>query len=280
VDFSNPSPGAARYAKALAVKFNAKVILAHVLQPIYISGGGAEPAEAMAGQLYAQLAESLRKRLADFQAEHFDGFATQSVLLQGGPAEEIVRFAHDEKVSLIVLPTHGYGPFRRFILGSTTAKVLHDAECPVFTGVHLSDLPLPEKVKFSNVLCAVDFGKQSVKVVEFGNALANAYGGKLHLLHALPPLEHGEARFIDNAYQAAVEADSRRRAASLMEAARVKAELIMEHGTPSKVVHAAAESVKADVVIVGRHAGTGLLGRLRPHAYSIVRESPVPVVSV
>jgi nucleotide-binding universal stress UspA family protein len=280
VDFSNPSPGAAHYAKALAQKFNAKLILAHVLQPIYISGGGAEPAEAMAGQLYSQLADSLRARLAAFQAEHFAGYATEAVLLQGGPAEEIVRFAHDQKVSLIVLPTHGYGPFRRFILGSTTAKVLNDADCPVFTGVHLSDATLPKEVAFANIICAVDFGAQSVKVIQTGAALANAYGGRLHLVHALPPLEHGEARFIDTAYQEAVEADSRRRATSLIDATKVNASLVMEHGAPSKVVHQAAESVKADLVVIGRHSGTGLLGRLRPHAYSIVRESPAPVVSV
>ena len=39
------------------------------------------------------------------------------------------------------MPTHGYGPFRRFILGSNTAKVLHDADCPVWTGVHVEEIP-------------------------------------------------------------------------------------------------------------------------------------------
>jgi hypothetical protein len=36
-------------------------------------------------------------------------------------------------MDLIVTPTHGYGLFRRFLFGSATLKVLHDAACPVWT---------------------------------------------------------------------------------------------------------------------------------------------------
>jgi hypothetical protein len=34
---------------------------------------------------------------------------------------------------MILMPTHGYGPFRQMLLGSVTAKVLHDSKCPVLT---------------------------------------------------------------------------------------------------------------------------------------------------
>jgi nucleotide-binding universal stress UspA family protein len=46
-----------------------------------------------------------------------------------------------ENASLIILPTHGYGPFRRFLLGSATAKVLRDADCPVLIGAHMEHAP-------------------------------------------------------------------------------------------------------------------------------------------
>ena len=56
---------------------------------------------------------------------------------------KIVELAHESPdQTVILMPTHGYGPFRRFILGSNTAKVLHDADCPVWTGVHLETLSL------------------------------------------------------------------------------------------------------------------------------------------
>jgi hypothetical protein len=41
-----------------------------------------------------------------------------------------------------------------------------------------------------------------------------------------------------------------------------------------------AETIRADLVVIGRHPDTGILGRLRQHAYAIVREAPCPVVSV
>jgi nucleotide-binding universal stress UspA family protein len=53
---------------------------------------------------------------------------TECVVLQGDPARQFVDFAHSSNTDLIVMPTHGYGQFRQFILGSITAKVLHDAD--------------------------------------------------------------------------------------------------------------------------------------------------------
>jgi universal stress protein A len=51
----------------------------------------------------------------------------------GAPAEEIVRFAAEESVDLIVLGTHGWTGFRHFILGSVAENVLRSATCPVLT---------------------------------------------------------------------------------------------------------------------------------------------------
>ena len=73
-----------------------------------------------------------------------------------------------EQMDLIVMPTHGYGPFRRFILGSVTAKVLHDADCPVMTGVHLEEAPPIDTIAFRHVLVAVDLGPQSAPALRMG----------------------------------------------------------------------------------------------------------------
>ena len=54
----------------------------------------------------------------------------------GDPATAINEYAEAHKVSLIIMPTHGYGTFRRLLLGSVTAKVLHDAKIPVWTAAH------------------------------------------------------------------------------------------------------------------------------------------------
>ena len=67
---------------------------------------------------------------------------------------------------LIMMPTHGYGPFRRFLLGSVTAKILHDATCPVWTSTHLETSVGTGKVGIRKVLGAVDFGPRSSVVLQ------------------------------------------------------------------------------------------------------------------
>ena len=49
------------------------------------------------------------------------------------PGFRIADFAHGHGVDLIMMPTHGLGLFRSLLVGSATAKVLHDAQCPVWT---------------------------------------------------------------------------------------------------------------------------------------------------
>jgi nucleotide-binding universal stress UspA family protein len=60
----------------------------------------------------------------------------------------------------------------------------------------------------------------------------------------------------------------------------VQGEILIEEGNPSQVVQAAATRRNADLVVIGRSRREGVLGRLRPNAYSIVRDAPCPVVSV
>jgi nucleotide-binding universal stress UspA family protein len=72
-----------------------------------------------------------RRDLDLFLTEELRGSRVKRILIEGDPARTIVEYAHSENSGLIVMPTHGYGPFRRLLLGSVTSKVLHDADCPV-----------------------------------------------------------------------------------------------------------------------------------------------------
>jgi hypothetical protein len=71
-----------------------------------------------------------------FLQDEFAGVLLSRVLVEGDPATEIVNHAKNERIDLIMMPTHGHGPFRALLLGPVTAKVLHDAECPVRTTAH------------------------------------------------------------------------------------------------------------------------------------------------
>lgn len=49
----------------------------------------------------------------------------------GAPVDEIVGFAEDEGMDLIVMGTHGWTGFKHLVLGSVAEKVVRAAKCPV-----------------------------------------------------------------------------------------------------------------------------------------------------
>ena len=173
VDFSERSAGAARYAKSLADHFQSELTLLHVLTPPQYEFGALDIGGSMIADLYRNRAEQVAQELDDFLAEVLTGPCVQRTVVEGDPSPRIVEYAHEHHADLIVMPTHGYGPFRRFILGSNTAKVLHDADCPVWTGVHMEEAPPAASIPLRSVLCAIDLGPQSPKALCWAAASAD-----------------------------------------------------------------------------------------------------------
>ncbi len=273
VDFSARCIGAARYVEALAERFGSEVILLHVVPPPHYEFSSMEVGGTVLNELFAARSAQLQKQLDGFLTSELPELQARRVLLDGDPARRIVDFAHSERAGLIVMPTHGYGPFRRFVLGSVTAKVLHDSDCPVWTGVHLEEAPAVNQIRFRTIVTAVDLGGHSRATLNWAASLAEACQARLVLVHATPEIETPEWR-LQLAGQAKEEL------AKLINKAGVEAEIFVESGDAPEMVCTAAEEYKADLLVIGRGSAVGILGRLRTNAYSIIRQSPCPVVSV
>jgi nucleotide-binding universal stress UspA family protein len=112
-DFSSYSNQAYLHAVALAEKYRASLLVAYVTTP---------GQEADHGYWRDQL-EQIRPANPRIPVEH--------VLLEGEPATEIVRYARDTGISLIVMGTHGRTGVERMLMGSVAEKVLRDAPCSV-----------------------------------------------------------------------------------------------------------------------------------------------------
>jgi nucleotide-binding universal stress UspA family protein len=278
VDFSEQSLGAARYAGMLACRYQSELTMLHVVAKNDYPLVGMEVPVDLCDWWKAHAAAA-QKKLDSFLTEEFHRMPVQRVLIEGDPATQIVETAHSSGTGLIVMPTHGYGTFRRFIIGSVTAKVLHDADCPVLTGVHMEKGPTQPTI-FQTILCAVDLGPQTSTVLSWTAELAQQLDARLHLIHVLPQLETGQARYFDQAWWLDLKRSAREQIESLQEKAGTHADVIIDNGEVAKVVRSYAESVQADLIVIGRHVNAGILGRLRTHAYAIVREAPCPVVSV
>ena len=179
-----------------------------------------------------------------------------------------------------MMPTHGYGPFRRFLLGSVTAKVLHDVKCPVWTSAHVPDTPKPP-LGYHSVLCALDLTSKSVPLIQWASGFARDHGANLKLVHAVPGAEaRGGVDIEGERFRAFLFDVAREAVAKLQREAGTNADVVLEGGEVAAVVRRAAEENHADLVVVGRGVMPELFGRMRTHVYSIVREAPCPVISV
>lgn len=279
VAFSDRCKGAAQYAEALACHFHAELVLLHVVAPV--TTYGCPDAVVLPPELTEETIERSRGELESFFGGEFGGISVRRDLVEGDPAQEIVRYAAEGNFDLIVMPTHGYGPFRRFLLGSVTAKVLHDAHCPVWTGPHMEEAPAYPAISFKKVLCAIDLGPHSRAVLEWGAGFASEYGSELAIVHTIPASTARLGGFyFDPEWRMHVINEARDRVGFLQEELRIGGDILIETGDVAPTVRSVALDWHANTVVIGRGHHSRGVGGLRAHAYAILRESPCPVAAI
>ena len=268
VDFSAFSLGAARHAAVFAQKYRSEITCLHV-----VTAGDGD-----AGKGHADLLDTFLRSLVTNDGHEI---LTKQVLLEGDPAVKIIEYADSNNTDFIVMATHGYGPFRRFILGSVTAKMLHDAACPVLTGAHLEDAPVSRPPSIHRILCAVDLRNESTTTLRWAGQLAADFHAHLDVVHALPSFPSGVWNVYSGPeWNSTIAGMARQEIGALQEAAGTHAGVHVEPGDAAEVVSRVAERVGADLLVIGRSSGDGAAGRLRTHSYSIIRQSPCPVLSL
>jgi nucleotide-binding universal stress UspA family protein len=238
-----------------------------------------EVAGDVMSDFFATRAEQVRKELSSYLSDELNPWRVERVLLEGDPAGKVVEYAHNAPVDLIIMPSHGYGPFRRFILGSVTAKVLHDADCPVWTGVHMEQTPTAP-IEFRNIVAALDLGDHADRTLGWATDFAAAFQAKLTIVHATPSIEGRVGEYFDPEWRQHFSKEAVERIALVKSRIGSEAEVVVEPGDAPSVVCGIAAQRKADVLVIGRGSAAGIFGRLRTNAYSIIRQSPCPVVSV
>jgi nucleotide-binding universal stress UspA family protein len=283
VDFSERCRAVRPFVKSLAQKFNAKLTQMHILGVPRGFYGGVDASypividwDAMKCDSVDQLTKFLE---LDDTAEPFSQ-EVRAVSVVGEPASEIVDFTVANNVDLIMMPTHGYGPFRTMLLGSVTAKVLHDCDCPVWTAAHTDAPTLPEHVKADNVMCAIDTTPEAVRIIQRAVEVADTLHAKLRLVHAVPPVDHTPTTRFEDVFRADIMRIARDSVMKLQKEAGSNLEVCMEMGPVSKIVRASSEHHDGDLVIIGHGKVHEALGRLRTNAYTIIRDAPCPVLSV
>jgi nucleotide-binding universal stress UspA family protein len=281
VDFSERSIGAATHVKEMASQFGSKVSLLNVVDVMRAFSVTGEFGAAYGYELdIDSVKERIWSELETFAENYLPDVCRGLYVEEGDPAAAITRFAQERSVDLIMMPSHGYGLFRSLLLGSVTAKVLHDAECPVWTGAHMETTPSQSHLPYRDILCAIDLGPRSTGLVQWADLLAQSLKANLRLVHAVLPMEPWAERQFDCKFEDEMREYARERIESFQKEAGSSVPVSVVTGIIGDVVAREANHHASDLVVIGRGCLQQKLGRLRTHAYSIIRQAPCPVISV
>ena len=274
-DFSAPADRIAPHVQALARSTRARVTLMSVIPPAFDPGPpGIVRAEGAAGVDRALELENVQRQLDKALPTEMSDVALTRLVVRGDPAIQIAAFVEAHEVDLVMMPTHGVGVFRRFLVGSVTAKVLHDAKCPVWTAAHLdasSSAPLPRRI-----ICAIDNSQAGSDLAQWAVAFAGLVGAPLTLLHVVEPVTDWPTNEGERRLQEQERDYARRSLETRLKSAGIELPLRLVVGRIVETVVEQARADQTDLLIVGR----GSMARLRTHAFAIIQDSPCPVLSV
>jgi nucleotide-binding universal stress UspA family protein len=130
-----------------------------------------------------------------------------------------------------------------------------------------------------HVLCGVTFSDHSRATLRCAAKIAEEFQAKLTIAHVAPDVRlYGPGgMYAEGGWERELIASANELVTRVREETGVTGESAVESGDPGKGLAKIAAQVGADLLVVGAHFGGGHLGANR---YSILAESPVPVLSV
>jgi nucleotide-binding universal stress UspA family protein len=133
-DFSAASRPAFKKAIQMAKTSRATLQLLHVMAPVVPIPANGYVSPGIYEQLAASVAAWARKNMAELvKKARAAGVKATTTIVEGVPADRIVRVARANRADLIVMGTHGRTGISRFVLGSVASRVISTSPCPVLT---------------------------------------------------------------------------------------------------------------------------------------------------
>lgn len=132
VDFSEMSPKVAEYAQHLAKSLQAGVKVLYVAPSLSQYVGFHVP-PASIENFVGEIVTGAEKSMETFVQENFEAIPAEGDVVSGYAAEEILDYAQEKDMDMIVMGTHGRKGIDRVLFGSVAEKVVKSAEMPVLT---------------------------------------------------------------------------------------------------------------------------------------------------
>jgi nucleotide-binding universal stress UspA family protein len=277
VDYSEPCQIVIPYVEDIACRFSAGVTVVHAYAPLATIAQSellvTDP------ELQAKVHAIEQDRLRQFACHAFPGRNVEAIAALGEPGSVIDRVAQQQRSDLVMLATRGLGPVRRFLMGSTTAKVLHDVSSAVWTDAGAALLEHSPRIPYHSIVCALDNTQEAEGVLRASASIAESYGAQLWIVHIVPTPPAYPDIDMEEHTRGLVEASQIRvrelKAKLGIDAPHTVLDALLAEGIHHEVVRR-----KGDLLVTGRGHSIGTFSRLWSHLYSIIRDSPCPVLSI
>nr|WP_321496669.1 universal stress protein [uncultured Methanolobus sp.] len=128
-DGSKQNQKAVMHSVELAKMSGAKLYAGYVVDTAAFASIPMDAGWEMMYELLEKEANGATETVEDLAKK--EGIAVETVVLEGNPSHEIIEFADNNNIDLIVMGTLGKTGFDRFLLGSVAEKVTRNSKVPV-----------------------------------------------------------------------------------------------------------------------------------------------------
>lgn len=177
-DFSPTSEAAVLFAHELATRVGGSVVLYHTYTPVESAfiekAANREQYNLQMESNLAKKLERMKKKLIPEEA----GIPVSTVVGHSPLIDNILGFAEDNHIDLIVMGTQGAGGLLKNIIGSHASRVIKEADIPV--------LLIPEQYEWkepSHILFISDYAESNGEAIQFILPIARAFSARLSIMH-------------------------------------------------------------------------------------------------
>ncbi|WP_318571155.1 universal stress protein [Salinigranum marinum] len=281
-DGSDHAVRAAEHALYLADAFDATV---HVISVVDVQeAAGPFSAGGVDQSFIARLEANAESTIDEIEAAGDGSAPIESTVRKGEPTAEILAYADDHDVDLVVMGTHGRRGLRRVIAGSVTERVVRTADVPVIT------VSANERSRvdggYDELLVPTDGSEPATAAVAHGLAIAEHTGARVHAVNVVDvgALVAGPEYAPSAELGAHLEAAGEAATGDIAERARdrgLDVVTAVETGVPARALLAYADEHDIDVVTMGTRGRTGLSRYvLGSTAGRVIRDAEMPVLSL
>ncbi|HEY1471012.1 MAG TPA: universal stress protein [Candidatus Acidoferrum sp.] len=274
-DFSQTAGLALGYAHALAMQFQAKLYLVHVVpKEMYFAPPESSSDTIAKAKQYAQ--QELQK-LA--YAAGLSDVAHQEILGEGSVWPALQNIIETEQIEVVVVGTHGRTSNKKYALGSVAEEIFRMADCAVLTVGRQAKVAKGATAEFRELLYATNFKPHAERASSAAYFLEREHAAHLSVLHVVEDANEGSP--VGNTILRDFLLKRMRKTMPAACLNRCEPDFLIRFGEPGQEILQTATECGANLIVLGLRNAKKSAGYLPSAvAYRIACQAPCPVLTL